>query len=57
MLEELCHTLDLELENQSSVSLYSEEFQKFQLYKVHLAKQSEAVLQQLATFMAMVIGK
>ena len=46
-----------ELENQSSFSLYSQEFERFQLYKFDLAKQSEAVLQQLATFMAMVIGK
>ena len=56
MLEELCHTLDLELEDQSNFSLYSQEFQRFQLYKVDLAKQSEAVLQQLAPFMAMIIG-
>ena len=41
-----------ELENQSSFSLYSQEFQRFQLYKDDLAKQSE-----LTTFMAMVIGK
>ena len=29
----------------------------FSCTKVHLAKQSEVVLQQLATFMAMIIGK
>ena len=43
MLEELCHALDLELEDQSSFPLYCQEFQRFQLYEVHLAKQSEAV--------------
>ena len=51
------HSRYIELENQSNFSLYSQEFQKFQLYKVDLAKQSEAVLQQLATIMVMVIGK
>ena len=41
----------------SSFSLYSHKFQRFNCTKFDIAKQSEAFLKQLATFMAMVIEK
>eukprot|EP00731_Ephydatia_muelleri_P004655 Em0002g831a len=45
--------------DQSRYSLYSQELQRLHKYKVELqeAKQSEAVLQQLATYMAVLIGE
>ena len=63
LFEDFCHSLDLELAfyhtevDQSRYSLYSQELQRLHQYKVELqeAKQSESVLQQLATYMAVLI--
>ena len=62
LFEDFCHSLDLELafyHTQSRYSLYSQELQRLHQYKVELqeAKQSESVLQQLATYMAVLIGE
>ncbi|KAL5483857.1 hypothetical protein EMCRGX_G020274 [Ephydatia muelleri] len=65
LFEDFCHSLDLELAfyhtevDQSRYSLYSQELQRLHQYKVELqeAKQSESVLQQLATYMAVLIGE
>eukprot|EP00731_Ephydatia_muelleri_P004694 Em0002g870a len=65
LFEDFCHSLDLELAfyhtevDQSRYSLYSQELQRLHQYKVELqeAKQSESVLQQFATYMAVLIGK
>eukprot|EP00731_Ephydatia_muelleri_P010746 Em0005g1332a len=64
-LTSLLNSLDLELAfyhtevDQSRYSLYSQELQRLHQYKVELqeAKQSESVLQQLATYMAVLIGE
>eukprot|EP00731_Ephydatia_muelleri_P001622 Em0001g1622a len=61
----LLNSLDLELVfyhtevDQSRYSLYSQELQRLHQYIVELqeAKQSESVLQQLATYMAVLIGE
>ena len=45
MLEELCHTLDLELENQSSFSLYSQELQRLQSLSNDRSHESGQLLQ------------
>ncbi|KAL5509517.1 hypothetical protein EMCRGX_G004906 [Ephydatia muelleri] len=65
LFEDFCHSLNLELGfyhtevDQSRYSLYSQELQRLHQYKVELqeAKQSESVLQQLATYMAVLIGE
>ncbi|KAL5466669.1 hypothetical protein EMCRGX_G030813 [Ephydatia muelleri] len=65
LFEDFCHSLDLELAfyhtevDPSRYSLYSQELQRLHQYKVELqeAKQSESVLQQLATYMAVLIGE
>ncbi|KAL5515002.1 hypothetical protein EMCRGX_G000108 [Ephydatia muelleri] len=65
LFEDFCHSLDLELAfyhtevDKSRYSLYSQELQRLHQYKVELqeAKQSESVLQQLATYMAVLIGE
>ncbi|KAL5506070.1 hypothetical protein EMCRGX_G007641 [Ephydatia muelleri] len=64
-LTSILNSLDLELAfyhtevDQSRYSLYSQELQRLHQYKVELqeAKQSESVLQQFATYMAVLIGK
>eukprot|EP00731_Ephydatia_muelleri_P034946 Em0087g15a len=64
-LQGMTWSLDLELAfyhtevDQSRYSLYSQELQRLHQYKVELqeAKQSESVLQQLATYMAVLIGE
>eukprot|EP00731_Ephydatia_muelleri_P030963 Em0022g477a len=64
-LQGMTWSLDLELDfyhtevDQSRYSLYSQELQRLHQYKVELqeAKQSESVLQQLATYMAVLIGE
>eukprot|EP00731_Ephydatia_muelleri_P038792 Em0911g3a len=61
-LTSLLNSLDLELafyHTEVDQSLYSQELQSLHQYKVELqeAKQSESVLQQFATYMAVLIGE